>query len=63
MLSLSLHALHDAQVGGQWLAGWIVAAAAASSIGQYQAEMSSDSYQLQACSTAYPGRCRMRPVQ
>lgn len=35
------------QVGGNWLAWWIVLAAAASQIGQFQAEMSSDSYQLQ----------------
>lgn len=34
------------QVGGNWLAWWIVAAAGASQIGQFQAEMSSDSYQL-----------------
>jgi hypothetical protein len=34
------------QVGGNWLAWWIVLAAAASQIGQFQAEMSSDSYQL-----------------
>jgi amino acid transporter len=33
-------------VGGNWLAWWVVAAAAASQIGQFQAEMSSDSYQL-----------------
>jgi amino acid transporter len=36
-----------AQVGGNWLAWWIILAAAASQIGQFQAEMSSDSYQLQ----------------
>ncbi|WIA35330.1 hypothetical protein OEZ86_003784 [Tetradesmus obliquus] len=35
------------QVGGDWLAWWVVLAAAASQIGQFQAEMSSDSYQLQ----------------
>lgn len=35
------------QVGGQWLAIWVVIAAGASQVGQYQAEMSSDSYQLQ----------------
>eukprot|EP00879_Flechtneria_rotunda_P007417 GHRR01007781.1.p1 GENE.GHRR01007781.1~~GHRR01007781.1.p1 ORF type:complete len:454 (+),score=154.91 GHRR01007781.1:1207-2568(+) len=35
------------QVGGNWLAWWIVLAAAASQVGQFQAEMSSDSYQLQ----------------
>jgi L-asparagine transporter-like permease len=29
------------------LAYWLIAAAAASQIGQYQAEMSSDSYQVQ----------------
>ena len=33
-------------MGGNWLAWWVVAAAAASQIGQFQAEMSSDSYQL-----------------
>jgi hypothetical protein len=38
---------HAPQVGGNWLAWWIVLAAAASQIGQFQAEMSSDSYQLQ----------------
>lgn len=35
------------KVGGRWLALWVVLAAAASQIGQFQAEMSSDSYQLQ----------------
>ncbi|KAG2487400.1 hypothetical protein HYH03_013969 [Edaphochlamys debaryana] len=35
------------QVGGPWLAAWIVVAAACSQIGQYQAEMASDSYQVQ----------------
>ena len=34
------------QVGGKWLALWVVAAAAVSNIGQFQAEMSSDSFQL-----------------
>ncbi|KAI3434372.1 hypothetical protein D9Q98_002451 [Chlorella vulgaris] len=34
-------------VGGKWLAWWIVAAAAVSQIGQFEAEMSSDSFQLQ----------------
>lgn len=33
-------------VGGRWLAWWVVAAAAVSQIGQFQAEMSSDSFQL-----------------
>lgn len=33
-------------VGGQWLAGWVIAAAAVSNVGQFQAEMSSDSFQL-----------------
>ncbi|GAX81477.1 hypothetical protein CEUSTIGMA_g8906.t1 [Chlamydomonas eustigma] len=33
--------------GGHWLAVWVVVAAASSSIGQFQAEMASDSYQLQ----------------
>jgi len=35
------------QVGGRWLAVWIMVAAACSQVGQYQAEMASDSYQLQ----------------
>lgn len=35
------------QVGGPWLAWWIVVAAAVSQLGQFQAEMSTDSYQLQ----------------
>ncbi|GAX81476.1 hypothetical protein CEUSTIGMA_g8905.t1 [Chlamydomonas eustigma] len=35
------------QVGGRWLAVWIVIAAACSSVGQFQAEMASDSYMLQ----------------
>lgn len=34
-------------MAGDWLAWWVVLAAAASQIGQFQAEMSSDSYQLQ----------------
>jgi hypothetical protein len=34
------------QVGGQWLAVWIVIAAGFSQVGQYQAEMASDSYQV-----------------
>lgn len=34
-------------VGGKWLAWWVVAAAAVSQIGQFEAEMSSDAYQLQ----------------
>jgi amino acid transporter len=34
-------------VGGKWLAWWIVCAAAISQIGQFEAEMSSDSFQLQ----------------
>lgn len=33
-------------VGGSWLAWWIVIAAAVSQLGQFQAEMSTDSYQL-----------------
>jgi amino acid transporter len=33
--------------GGKWLAAWILVAAAASQVGQYQAEMASDAYQLQ----------------
>lgn len=35
------------RVGGKWLAWWIVCAAAISQIGQFEAEMSSDSFQLQ----------------
>ena len=34
------------QVGGKWLAWWIVVAAAVSQLGQFEAEMSTDSYQL-----------------
>jgi amino acid transporter len=34
-------------VAGDWLAWWVVVAAAASQIGQFQAEMSSDAFQLQ----------------
>ncbi|PSC67221.1 putative polyamine transporter isoform A [Micractinium conductrix] len=34
------------KVGGSWLAWWIVASAAVSQIGQFEAEMCSDSYQL-----------------
>ncbi|MEW5303965.1 MAG: hypothetical protein WDW36_006608 [Sanguina aurantia] len=35
------------QVGGKWLALWVMVAAASSQVGQYQAEMASDSYQVQ----------------
>jgi amino acid transporter len=35
------------RVGGAWLAWWVVAAAAVSQLGQFEAEMSTDSYQLQ----------------
>jgi len=35
------------QVGGTWLAIFVIIAAAFSQVGQYQAEMASDSYQLQ----------------
>ena len=34
------------QVGGSWLGWWMVAAAAASQVGQFEAEMSSDSFLL-----------------
>ena len=34
------------KVGGDWLSWWVVAAAAVSQIGQFEAEMSSDSFQL-----------------
>lgn len=34
------------QVGGDWLAGWIVLAAAVSNVGLFLAEMSSDAYQI-----------------
>ncbi|KAJ9529358.1 hypothetical protein QJQ45_013786 [Haematococcus lacustris] len=34
-------------LGGSWLAVWVLFAAAFSQVGQYQAEMASDSYQLQ----------------
>ncbi|KAI8466644.1 MAG: amino acid permease-domain-containing protein [Monoraphidium minutum] len=35
------------QVAGDWLAWWVVLAAAASQVGQFQAEMASDAFQLQ----------------
>jgi len=35
------------KVGGKWLAVFVIIAAAFSQVGQYQAEMASDSYQLQ----------------
>jgi hypothetical protein len=35
------------QVGGRWLAIWVAVAAACSQVGQYQAEMATDSYLLQ----------------
>ena len=35
------------RVGGAWLRGWVVVAAALSNIGLFEAEMSSDSFQLQ----------------
>ena len=38
--------LHLSQIGGHWLSWWMVAAAAVSQIGQFEAEMSSDSFQL-----------------
>mmetsp|Transcript_4121 Transcript_4121/g.11811 ORF Transcript_4121/g.11811 Transcript_4121/m.11811 type:complete len:657 (-) Transcript_4121:1518-3488(-) len=34
-------------IGGRWLAVWVMVAAACSQVGQYQAEMASDSYMLQ----------------
>ena len=34
------------QVGGEWLSWWLVAAAAVSQLGQFEAEMTTDSYQL-----------------
>lgn len=34
-------------VGGKWLGWWVVAAAAVSQVGQFEAEMSTDSFQLQ----------------
>ena len=41
------------EYGGHWLAIWVVVAAASSSIGQFQAEMASDSYQLQVRSILF----------
>lgn len=38
------------QVGGKWLAWWVVVASAISQIGQFEAEMCSDSFQLQGMS-------------
>ena len=40
------NSITSVQVGGSWLSWWIVAAAAVSQIGQFEAEMSSDSFQL-----------------
>ena len=37
---------YNVQVGGSWLGWWMVAAAAASQVGQFEAEMSSDSFLL-----------------
>jgi amino acid transporter len=34
-------------IGGKWLAWWLVVAAAVSQLGQFEAEMSTDSFQLQ----------------
>lgn len=34
-------------IGGKWLGWWVVLAAAVSQIGQFEAEMSTDSFQLQ----------------
>mmetsp|Transcript_23117 Transcript_23117/g.63828 ORF Transcript_23117/g.63828 Transcript_23117/m.63828 type:complete len:649 (+) Transcript_23117:185-2131(+) len=44
---LGYYGLVAQQVGGPWLAVWVLGAAAFSQVGQYQAEMASDSYQLQ----------------
>lgn len=41
-----LNANLNLQVGGKWLGWWVVAAAAVSQIGQFEAEMSSDAFQL-----------------
>ncbi|KAK9812978.1 hypothetical protein WJX72_006764 [[Myrmecia] bisecta] len=44
---LGFYASLAEKIGGRWLGWWIVAAAAVSQIGQFEAEMSSDSFQLQ----------------
>jgi amino acid transporter len=44
--SLGYFAAVGKKVGGPWLAWWIVAAAAVSAVGQFEAEMSSDSFLL-----------------
>ena len=44
--SLGYFAAVARRVGGPWLAWWVVAAAAVSSAGQFEAEMSSDSFLL-----------------
>lgn len=44
---LGLYGVVAQTVGGHWLAVWVLCAAAFSQIGQFQAEMASDSYQLQ----------------
>ncbi|KAG2428029.1 hypothetical protein HXX76_012014 [Chlamydomonas incerta] len=45
--SLGFYGYVAQQVGGPWLALWVVVAAGCSQVGQYQAEMASDSYQVQ----------------
>ena len=50
------------QVGGKWLRWWMIAAAAVSQIGQFEAEMSSDSFQLQASAATCKGVHRVRPA-
>ena len=50
------------QVGGKWLRWWMIAAAAVSQIGQFEAEMSSDSFQLQASAALCRGVHCVRPA-
>lgn len=45
--SLGFYSKVADQVGGKWLALWIVVAAVFAQVGQFQAEMASDSYQVQ----------------
>ena len=45
--SLGFYSKVADMVGGKWLALWIVVAAVFSQVGQFQAEMASDSYQVQ----------------
>jgi amino acid transporter len=57
------------EIGGKWLGVWLLAAAALSAAGQYLAEMSSNSFQLEGASTSHThSQCsqkhlRLSPLQ